>query len=115
MQYTIPIKRGCSASEFRKLVISTAGGYNGPFCPERRYLPVTLQRYLQSQSAEYAGLWHSTPASFLEVESGEPQSVLGTAVTLEIAGILDTLGVRWFLGGFHSRGDRTSATFQEWL
>ena len=77
MQHSIPIKRRRSASEIRKLVdrFRGRGLSRANFVHNEGICISTLQRYLQSQSAQPTGLRHSEPLSFLEVESGEPTSV----------------------------------------
>jgi hypothetical protein len=77
MQHSIPIKRRRSASEIRKLVdrFRASGLSRADFVRHEEICLSTLHRYLQSQSAAHAGLRHSAPPSFLEVESGEPPAV----------------------------------------
>ncbi len=77
MQHSIPIKRRRGASEIRKLVdrFRASGLSRADFVRHEGICLSTLHRYLQSQSAAPAGLRHSAPPSFLEVESGEPSAV----------------------------------------
>ena len=77
MQHSIPIKRRRGASEISKLVdrFRASGLSRADFVRHEGICLSTLHRYLQSQSPEPAGLRHSAPPSFLEVESGEPPAV----------------------------------------
>ena len=77
MQHSIPIKRRRTASEIRTLLdrFRGSGLSRAHFFRNEGICLSTLHRYLQSQSAAHAGLRHSAPPSFLEVESGEPPAV----------------------------------------
>ena len=77
MQHSIPIKRRRGASEISKLVdrFRASGLSRADFVRHEGICLSTLHRYLQSQSAAPAGLRHSAPPSFLEVESDEPPAV----------------------------------------